>query len=109
MFTNSFEITPVELKERIDRGDDLFLLDVREPFEYQICKLEGSTLIPLGEIQRRLVELDSEKEIIVYCHAGVRSARAVGWLYQAGFANVKNLVGGIHAWSVIVDPTVPQY
>ena len=109
MYTNPFEITARELKERLDRGDDLFLLDVREPFEYQICKLEGSKLIPLGEVPARINELDSEREIIVYCHAGVRSARAVGWLFQAGFNKIKNLTGGIHAWAEEVDPTMPRY
>jgi sulfur-carrier protein adenylyltransferase/sulfurtransferase len=107
--SNPFEITAQELKERLDRGDHLFLLDVREPFEYQICRLPDSKLIPLGEVPARFNELDSSREIIVYCHAGVRSARAVGWLYQVGFTNIKNLIGGIHAWAEEVDPAMPRY
>ena len=102
------EIRPEELKARLDAGDDVFILDVREPHEYQICNL-GGHLIPLGELPARLNELDSSREIVVHCRSGVRSAKAVALLRQAGFAKVKNLAGGILAWSDKVDPSVAKY
>jgi len=102
------EITPRELKARLDRGDDLFILDVREPHEYQICNLKGH-LIPLGELPRRVHELDSSHEIIAHCRSGKRSAEAVDFLRKAGFRKILNLKGGILAWSDEVDPKVPKY
>jgi rhodanese-related sulfurtransferase len=102
------EITPRELKERMDRGDELFILDVREPHEYQICNLKGH-LIPLGELPRRVHELDSSNEIVAHCRSGKRSAEAVDFLRKAGFRKVLNLRGGILSWSTEVDPTVPRY
>jgi sulfur-carrier protein adenylyltransferase/sulfurtransferase len=102
------EITPRELKTRLDRGDDLFILDVREPHEYQICNLHG-TLIPLGELPRRVHELDSSREIVAHCRSGKRSAEAVDFLRKAGFRKILNLKGGILAWSDEVDPSVPKY
>src|SRR5580698_9290319 len=102
------EITPRELKSRLDRGDDLFILDVREPHEYQICNLNGK-LIPLGELPRRVHELDSSREIVAHCRSGKRSAEAVDFLRKAGFRKIQNLRGGILAWSDDVDPRVPKY
>ena len=102
------EIRPEELKASLDAGDDVFILDVREPHEYQICNL-GGHLIPLGELPARLNELDSSREIVAHCRSGVRSAKAVTLLRQAGFAKVKNLAGGILAWADKVDPTLPKY
>jgi sulfur-carrier protein adenylyltransferase/sulfurtransferase len=102
------EITPTDLKLRLDRGDDLFILDVREPHEYQICNLKGH-LIPLGELPRRVHELDSSNEIVAHCRSGKRSAEAVDFLRKAGFRKVLNLRGGILSWSTEVDPTVPRY
>jgi molybdopterin/thiamine biosynthesis adenylyltransferase/rhodanese-related sulfurtransferase len=102
------EITPRELKARLDRGDDLFILDVREPHEYQICNL-GGHLIPLGDLPQRVSELDSSREIVAHCRSGKRSAEASEFLRQAGFRKVLNLKGGILAWSDEVDPTVPKY
>src|SRR5215216_5358953 len=104
-----FTITVKELKDRMDKGDAPFLLDVREPHEYSLAKLPGSVLIPLGTLPTSLEELDRQKEIVAYCHHGMRSADAVGFLLQQGFTSVKNLVGGIDAWSVQVDPAVPRY
>ncbi|GIW54362.1 MAG: rhodanese domain protein [Nitrospiraceae bacterium] len=105
----SFTITPRDLKARLDKGDKLVLLDVREPWEHSLAKIEGSILIPLGTLPQSLDKLDRQAEIIAYCHHGMRSADAAGFLLQQGFANVKNLVGGIDAWSVQVDPSVPRY
>jgi molybdopterin/thiamine biosynthesis adenylyltransferase/rhodanese-related sulfurtransferase len=102
------EITPRELKLRLDRGDDLFILDVREMHEYQICNLRGH-LIPLGELSRRVHELDSSREIVAHCRSGKRSADAVEFLRKAGFRKIWNLKGGILAWSDEVDSTVPKY
>ena len=102
------EIRPEELKAKLDAGDDIFILDVREPHEYQICNI-GGHLIPLGDLPARMNELDSSREIVAHCRSGVRSAKAVTLLRQAGFGKVKNLAGGILAWSDKVDPAVPKY
>jgi adenylyltransferase/sulfurtransferase len=102
------EITARGLKSRLDRGDDLFILDVREPHEFQICNLNGH-LIPLGELPRRVHELDSSREIVAHCRSGKRSAEAVDFLRKAGFRKILNLKGGILAWSDEVDPAVPKY
>jgi len=102
------EIAPRELKARLDRGDDLLILDVREPHEFQICNL-GGYLIPLGDLSRRVNELDSSREIVVHCRSGKRSADAVEFLRGAGFRKVSSLKGGILAWSDEVDASVPKY
>jgi len=102
------EITARELKDRLDRGDEVFILDVREPHEYQICNLKGH-LIPLGELPRRVHELDSSHEIVAHCRSGKRSAQAVDFLRRAGFRKVQNLRGGILSWSTEVDPSVARY
>ncbi len=102
------EIQPEELKQRLDAGEDIFILDVREPHEFQICNLNGY-LIPLGDLPKRVHELDSSREIVAHCRSGVRSAKAVEFLRQAGFHKVKNLVGGVLAWSDRVDPKMPKY
>jgi adenylyltransferase/sulfurtransferase len=108
MTTGIPEITPTELKKRLDRGDDLFILDVREPHEVQICTI-GGKLIPVGQLPNRVSELDSAKEIVAYCRSGKRSADAVAFLRGAGFRKILNLRGGILAWSDEVDPSVPKY
>lgn len=104
-----FTITPIELKARLDKGDNLVLLDVREQWEFDLAKLNGSTLIPLGTLPQAVAKLQRDAEIICICHHGMRSADATNFLLQQGFSNVKNLVGGIDAWSVQVDRTVPRY
>jgi molybdopterin/thiamine biosynthesis adenylyltransferase/rhodanese-related sulfurtransferase len=106
--TNIPEITPRELKARLDKGEDIYVLDVREPHEYQICNINGH-LIPLGELPQRVHELDSSKEIVAHCKSGKRSAQAVEFLRGAGFKKIQNLKGGILAWSDEVDPSVPKY
>jgi adenylyltransferase/sulfurtransferase len=102
------EIEPTELKRRLDAGEEVFILDVREPHEYQICNLKGY-LIPLGDLPKRVSELDSARTIVAHCRSGVRSAQAVEFLQKAGFRKVSNLKGGILAWSEKVDPSVPKY
>jgi len=102
------EMQVEELKRRLDAGEDIFVLDVREPHEYQICNL-GGYLIPLNDLPKRVSELDSSREIVAHCKMGGRSAKAVEFLRQAGFKKVHNLTGGINAWSDRVDPKVPKY
>jgi len=102
------EISVEELKQRLDAKEDLVILDVREPHEYQICNLNG-VLIPLNDLPRRVHELDPSKEMVVHCRSGARSARAVGFLQHAGFTKAKNLAGGILAWADRIDPKVPKY
>jgi molybdopterin/thiamine biosynthesis adenylyltransferase/rhodanese-related sulfurtransferase/molybdopterin converting factor small subunit len=103
------EIDPVEVKAKIDRGDRFVLIDVREPHEWQICNIPNAKLIPLGELPKRVNELNSADEIVAHCKSGMRSAKAVDFLKQAGFRKVKNMKGGILAWSDKVDPRVPKY
>lgn len=104
-----FTINPTELKSRLDKGEKLVLLDVREQWEYDLAKLNGSILIPLGTLPQSLGKLDRDSEIICICHHGMRSADATNFLLQQGFPQVKNLVGGIDAWSAQVDRTVQRY
>jgi rhodanese-related sulfurtransferase len=103
------QISPLELKQRLDRGDDLVLLDVREAEELAIARLVGAVHIPMGEIAGRLHEIDPAAEIVVMCHHGVRSTQVASFLAQRDFVRVINLTGGIDAWSQTVDPTVPRY
>lgn len=102
-------ISAKELKSKMDKKDKFVLVDVREPSEYQINQIPGSKLIPLGSVAERANELDSADDIVVYCHFGGRSAKAAGVLGQMGFKKVKNLTGGIDAWSLDVDPACPRY
>jgi adenylyltransferase/sulfurtransferase len=102
------EIQVEELKRRLDAGEDVLVLDVREPHEYQICNI-GGHLIPLGDLPKRVHELDSSREIVAHCRSGARSAKAVNFLRQAGFRKVHNLSGGILAWADRVDPKMPKY
>jgi molybdopterin/thiamine biosynthesis adenylyltransferase/rhodanese-related sulfurtransferase len=106
---DDFEMTVLELKRRLDQGQEITILDVRSPQEYSIARLPGSILIPLQELQDRLGELDPAATIVAHCHSGMRSARAVQFLRQMGFARAINLGGGIEAWSQEVDRSVPRY
>ena len=102
------EISVHHLKTRLEEGDEVFLLDVREPYEYKIAHLDGH-LMPLGQLQDKFSELDRSREIVVYCHHGNRSAFAVQFLKNQGFEKVLNLVGGIDQWSREIDPKVSRY
>jgi adenylyltransferase/sulfurtransferase len=106
--TNMADMQVEELKRKLDNKEDIFVLDVREPHEYQICNI-GGHLIPLGDLPKRVSELDSSREIVAHCKGGVRSAKAVDFLRQAGFTKVHNLAGGIMAWADRVDPKMPKY
>ncbi len=104
------EITATELKQRLDHGDDIQIIDVREQNEYDIARLPGSKLIPLGQVVNRKDEIDPERETVVHCKLGGRSAKAIEALTRAGFVGrLLNLKGGITAWSNEVDPSVPKY
>ena len=102
------QLTVKELKQRIDAGEDVQLIDVREPYEYQIAQI-GGKLIPQNEIPNRLAEIDRDREVIVHCRSGVRSQRIAEFLAQSGYPRVSNLAGGILAWSDEIDPKVPKY
>jgi len=103
-----FQMTVQELKQRRDAGEDLFILDVREPYEYQIANI-GGTLIPQNEVPQRLTEIDRNREIVVQCRSGGRSQRIAEFLAQQGYPNVKNLAGGILAWADAIDPKITKY
>jgi len=103
------EISAVELKRRVDAGEPLELIDVRDPHEFAICRIPGTRLVPLGSLLEHLHEFDSAKTYVVHCKSGVRSAKAIGQLRRAGFKRLLNLKGGVLAWSREVDPTVPTY
>jgi adenylyltransferase/sulfurtransferase len=105
----AWDTTVEELKSRLDRHDDVFILDVRNPEEFQICRIPGSVLIPLPDLPRRVGELDRGREMVVHCKGGTRSQKAVQFLRQHGFEKLKNLKGGILAWADRVDPTMPKY
>jgi len=106
---NDAEIEVTEVKEKLDRGDNFVLIDVREPHEYQIASIPGAKLVPLGQIGQRLDEFDKSADIVIHCKSGMRSAKACGILKAAGFEHVRNMKGGILAWSDRVDPSVPKY
>ncbi|PYS97928.1 MAG: hypothetical protein DMF63_17900 [Acidobacteria bacterium] len=104
------EISATDLKRRLDAGDDIQLIDVRQPEEWAFAKIEGAKLIPLGELMNRRDEMDESRETVIHCKTGMRSARAVEVLQQVGFKGaLKNLKGGITAWSNEVDPRIPKY
>jgi len=105
----SYEITPIEVAAWLKRDDPPFLLDVREPNEWEIGHLPGATRISVNELADRLGELDTAREMVVYCRSGVRSGRAVDLLRGTGFRKVKNMIGGILRWSDEVDPSIPKY
>lgn len=106
------EVTPQEVKQRLDTGERLALIDVREPAEFQLTRIEGAQLIPMNSIPARLQELDSladEAALVVFCHHGMRSLNVVNWLRQQGVESCQSMAGGIERWSLQVDPTVPRY
>ncbi|MCX7762786.1 MAG: molybdopterin-synthase adenylyltransferase MoeB [Candidatus Kryptonium sp.] len=103
------EITPEELRSKLENGEDIILIDVREPHEYEINRIYGSKLIPLSKLPEKVNELDQTREIVLYCKMGGRSARAVQFLRELGFTRVKNLAGGIDAWIEKIEPNMPKY
>jgi sulfur-carrier protein adenylyltransferase/sulfurtransferase len=107
--SSSAEVTVEELKKRLDRREDVFILDVRNPEEYQICRLPGSTLIPLPSLPQRFAELDRGQELVVHCKSGMRSQKAIQFLREQGFTKLVNLKGGILAWADKIDSAMPKY
>jgi adenylyltransferase/sulfurtransferase len=104
-----FEVTVKELKQQIDNRAKIQLIDVREPYEFDFCRIEGSKLMSMSQLGNRIKELDPEDEYVFYCHVGERSGWVVNYLRQLGFKKVKNLRGGIDQWAVEIDPSVPRY
>ena len=107
--SEDLEITPKDTKLRLDRGEKLLLVDVREPWEFEICCIEGAKLIPMGSIPANLQALDTGDEVICYCHHGMRSLDVAVWLRGQGVERARSLAGGIERWSLEIDPRVPRY
>jgi len=106
---DNLEITPADVKARLDQGEKLVFIDVREPWEYALCRIEGAKHVPLASLAARLEALPDVDEVICYCHHGMRSLDAAAWLRFQGIERAKSLAGGIERWSLEVDPKVPRY
>jgi len=106
---SEMEISVAELKQRLDSGEKLVLVDVREPWEFAQCRIEGALPIPMGTIPANLQKLDVDEPVICYCHHGMRSLDVANWLRHKGVENVKSVAGGIDRWSLEIDPNVPRY
>jgi len=106
---DNLEITPADVKERLQQGEKLVLIDVREPWEYALCRIEGAKHVPLGTLAASLEALPDVDEVICYCHHGMRSLDAAAWLRFQGIERAKSLAGGIERWSIEIDPKVPRY
>jgi adenylyltransferase/sulfurtransferase len=106
---NDLEISAAELKKRLDQGERILLVDVREPWEHAQCRIEGAVLIPMGSIPSNLQKLDTDDDVICYCHHGMRSLDVANWLRQQGVSTAKSLAGGIDRWSAEIDSNVPRY
>jgi rhodanese-related sulfurtransferase len=103
------EISVAEVKRRLDAGEKLMLVDVREPHEHAVCHIEGAMLIPMGSIPSNLQKLDTDEEVIFFCHHGMRSLDVANWLRSRGISAARSMTGGIDRWSLEVDPNVPRY
>jgi rhodanese-related sulfurtransferase len=106
---SDLEILPSEVKQKLDRGQKLLLVDVREPHECAICHIEGAMLIPMGTIPANLQKLDTDEDVICFCHHGMRSMDVANWLRAQGVKSAKSMAGGIDRWSLEIDPRVPRY
>ncbi|HWZ96525.1 MAG TPA: rhodanese-like domain-containing protein [Candidatus Dormibacteraeota bacterium] len=106
---SELEITPAELKKKLDTKEKLLLIDVREPWEYETCRIEGAQLVPMRTIPANLQSLDVEEPVICYCHHGMRSLDVAVWLQKQGVESARSLAGGIDKWSAEIDPKVPRY
>lgn len=112
MAEQSLEITPAEVRRMLEAGENVRLIDVREPFEYQIAHLEGAALIPVNYVPAQLGALESQADdatLVIYCHHGIRSLNVTAWLRQQGVANCMSMAGGIDRWSLEIDPATPRY
>jgi rhodanese-related sulfurtransferase len=106
---DDLEVSPAEIKQRMNRGEKVLLVDVREPWEFEVCRIEGAKLIPMGSIPANLQALDTDEDVICYCHPGMRSLDVAVWLRGQGVTSAKSLAGGIERWSQEIDPAVPRY
>ncbi len=106
---DDLQIYPGEMQQLLDRGEKILLVDVREPWEYALCRIEGAKLIPLGSLASNVQALADADSVVCYCHHGMRSLDAAVWLRGQGMEGVKSLAGGIERWSLEVDPSVPRY
>jgi rhodanese-related sulfurtransferase len=107
--SDSMEITPADMKERLDRGENFLIVDVREPWEHELCRIEGAKLIPMGSIPANLQALDVDEDVVCYCHHGMRSMDVAVWLRGQGVQRAKSLAGGIERWSLEIDARVARY
>ena len=103
------QIDPQEVKQRIDRGESMVLLDVREPWEHEICRIAGSVLVPMAVLPSRLDWLEEKQDVVVYCHMGMRSLNAAAWLREQGVAGARSLAGGIARWTDEIDSSLARY
>jgi rhodanese-related sulfurtransferase len=106
---DDLEVNPQEVKQKIDRGEKFVLLDVREPWENEICRIDGSVLVPMRELPSRTAWLEEAEEVVIYCHSGIRSLNAAAWLREQGVESARSMAGGIDRWSVEIDPAMPRY
>ena len=106
---DNLEITPADVQARLEQGEKLVLIDVREPWEYALCRIEGAKHVPLGSLAASLETLPDVDEVVCYCHHGMRSLDAAAWLRFQGIERAKSLAGGIERWSIEIDPQVPRY
>ncbi len=106
---DDLQIEPREFKQRLDRGDEFLLVDVREPWEHELCRIEGAKLIPLGAIPARLALFEQAEHVVLYCHHGMRSLDAVAWLRAQGIEGARSLSGGVDRWATEIDPRIPRY
>ncbi|HEV2341451.1 MAG TPA: rhodanese-like domain-containing protein [Candidatus Acidoferrales bacterium] len=108
MFAN-LEIEPRDVKALLDNGEKLLFVDVRESWEHHLCKIEGSRLIPLGQLASNLPAFESAEDVVLFCHSGRRSLDAAAWLRSQGIVSARSMTGGIDRWSREIDPSVPRY
>lgn len=106
---DDLQIEPREVKQRLDRGEKFLLVDVRESWEFDVCRLPGAKLVPLGSVASSLALFDEAEEVVIYCHHGRRSLDAAVWLRQQGVEGARSMAGGIERWSAEIDPSVPRY
>jgi rhodanese-related sulfurtransferase len=106
---DDMQIEPRAVKQRLDRGDKFLLVDVREPWEHEICRIKGAKLIPMGALAANLATLEQDEEVVLYCHHGIRSLDAAAWLRAQGVEGARSLAGGIERWATEIDPRVARY
>jgi rhodanese-related sulfurtransferase len=106
---DDLQIDPQEVKQKIDQGENFVLVDVREPWEHAICRINGSVLVPMNELPVRAASFEDAADVVVYCHSGIRSLNAAAWLRAQGIESARSMAGGIDRWSREIDSAVPRY